>query len=90
MRPHNATVSDNTIVGYDNPIYSTQALAAYVKAGVLPSNVIAATTAGQTLTSVASEPTTLLGNNLAAALAHLIRDGRDFRLASVAQSADIA
>jgi hypothetical protein len=60
-----ATIADNTVIGYANPIYSTQALAAYVKAGVLPSNVIAATTAGQTLTSMASEPTTLLGNNLA-------------------------
>ena len=65
---NNATIADNTIVRYTNPIYSTQALAAYVKAGVLPSNVIAATTAGQTLTSVASKPTTLLGNNLATAL----------------------
>jgi Peptidase M10 serralysin C terminal len=65
---NNATIADNTVVGYANPIYSTQALAAYVKAGVLPSNVIAATTAGQALTSVASEPTTLLGNNLATTL----------------------
>jgi Right handed beta helix region/Peptidase M10 serralysin C terminal len=65
----NATVANNTIVGYANPVYSTEALTAYVKAGVLPSNVIAATTAGQVLTSVASEPTTLLGNNLAATLA---------------------
>jgi len=64
----NATVANNTIVGYANPIYSTEALAAYVKAGVLPSNVIAATTAGQVLTSVGSEPTTLLGNNLASDL----------------------
>jgi hypothetical protein len=63
-----ATIANNTVVGYANPIYSTEALAAYVKAGVLPSNVIAATTAGQTITSVASEPTTLLGNNLAGAL----------------------
>jgi hypothetical protein len=39
-----------------------------VKAGVLPSNVIAATTAGQILTSMASKPTTLLGNNLATTL----------------------
>jgi Peptidase M10 serralysin C terminal len=62
-----ATIADNTVVGYPNPIYSTQALAAYVKAG-LPSNTIAATTAGQTLTSMASEPTTLLGNNLAKVL----------------------
>jgi hypothetical protein len=65
---NNATIADNTVVGYANPIYSTEALAAYVKAGVAPSNVIAATTAGQTITSVASEPTTLLGNNLAATL----------------------
>jgi hypothetical protein len=65
---NNATIANNTVVGYANPIYSTQALAAYVKAGVLPSNVIAATTAGQTLTSMASKPTTLLGNNLATTL----------------------
>ena len=64
----NATVANNTIVGYANPNYSTQALAAYVKAAVVPSNVIAATTAGQSLTSVPSKPTTLLGNNLATTL----------------------
>jgi hypothetical protein len=63
-----ATIANNTVVGYANPIYSTDALAAYVKAGVLPSNVITATTAGQTITSVASKPTTLLGNDLAGAL----------------------
>lgn len=65
---NNATIANNTVVGYANPIYSTQALAAYINAGVLPSNVIAATTAGQIITSVASKPTTLLGNNLAATL----------------------
>jgi len=65
---NNATVANNTVVGYANPIYSSQALAAYLKTSIAPSNVIAATTAGQTITSVASQPTTLVGNNLAGAL----------------------
>ena len=64
----NATVANNTVVGYANPAYSTQALAAYLKTGVTPSNVITATTAGQTIISLASQPTTLIGNNLASAL----------------------
>jgi hypothetical protein len=64
--PSNADISvtGNPIVGYSNPIASTQALAAY-KSLISATNVIAATTAGQTLTSVSSAPTTLLGNDLA-------------------------
>jgi hypothetical protein len=58
-------VSANTIVGYSNPTFSAQALAAYEKTTVEPTNIIAATAAGQTLTSTASTPTTLLGNSLA-------------------------
>ena len=61
----NISVTPNTIVSYSNPTFSAQALAAYKKTAILPGHVIAATTAGQTLTSASSAPTTLLGNGLA-------------------------
>ena len=60
-----ATVQGNMIVSYSNPTSSAQALAAYEKTTILPANIITATTAGQTLVSTASKPTTLLGDNLA-------------------------
>jgi Peptidase M10 serralysin C terminal len=61
----NIVVSGNPIISYSNPVASTQALAAY-KSGVgMPTNLIAATTVGQTLTSASSAPTTLLGDDLA-------------------------
>ncbi len=60
-----ASIQGNTLVSYANPTSSAQALAAYKKTAMLPANVIAATAAGQALTSTASAPTTLLGNNLA-------------------------
>jgi Peptidase M10 serralysin C terminal len=60
-----ATVEGDPIVSYSNSISSAQALAAYKSGVILPSHVIAAGTAGQTLTSLASTPTTLLGNDLA-------------------------
>ena len=61
----NISVTPNTIVSYSNPTFSAQALAAYKKTAIFPGHVIAATTAGQTLTSASSAPTTLLGNGLA-------------------------
>jgi hypothetical protein len=60
-----ASIQGNTLVAYANPTSSAQALAAYKKTAMLPANVIAATAAGQVLTSTASAPTTLLGNGLA-------------------------
>jgi hypothetical protein len=60
-----ASVQGNTLLSYSNPTSSAKALAAYKKTAMLPANVIAATTAGQVLTSTASAPTTLLGNGLA-------------------------
>jgi serralysin len=63
-----ASVQGNTLVGFSNPVSSAQALAAYEKTAILPAHVIAATTAGQVLTSTASTPTTLLGNSLATTL----------------------
>jgi Peptidase M10 serralysin C terminal len=60
-----ASVQGNTLVSFSNPVSSAQALAAYKKTAMLPTHVIAATAAGQLLTSTASTPTTLLGNNLA-------------------------
>ena len=62
---NSATIQGNTLVSYSNPTSSAQALAAYKKTAMLPANVIAATAAGQVLTSTASAPTTLLGNGLA-------------------------
>ena len=58
-----ASVQGNTLVAYSNPASSAQALAAYEKTAILPANVIAATAAGQVLTSTASTPTTLLGDS---------------------------
>ena len=58
-----ASVQGNTLVAYSNPASSAQALAAYEKTAILPAHVIAATTAGQVLTSAASTPTTLLGDS---------------------------
>jgi hypothetical protein len=60
-----ASFQGNTLVTYSNPASSAQALAAYQKTGIMPAHVIAATAAGQVLTSTASAPTTLVGNNLA-------------------------
>ena len=58
-----ASVQGNTLVAYSNPASSAQALAAYEKTAILPAHVIAATAAGQVLTSTASTPTTLLGDS---------------------------
>ena len=58
-----ASVQGNTLVAYSNPASSAQALAAYEKTAILPAHVIAATAAGQVLTSAASTPTTLLGDS---------------------------
>ena len=62
---NNANIAGNTIVSYADPALSAQALAAYEKTIIEPTHVIAATTAGQVLTSSASTPTTLLGKGLA-------------------------
>ena len=58
-----ASLQGNTLVAYSNPASSAQALAAYEKTAILPAHVIAATAAGQVLTSAASTPTTLLGDS---------------------------
>ncbi|HEY1453240.1 MAG TPA: M10 family metallopeptidase C-terminal domain-containing protein [Roseiarcus sp.] len=60
-----AALQGNTLVTYSDPTASAKALAAYEKTAILPAHVITATTAGQTLTSSASTPTTLIGNSLA-------------------------
>jgi hypothetical protein len=58
-----ASVQGNTLVSFSNPVSSAQALAAYKKTAIQPAHVIAATAAGQVLTSTASTPTTLLGDS---------------------------
>ena len=67
LNPANANINytGNTTVSYSDPALSAAALAAYEKTAIGPANMISATTAGQTLTSAASKPTTLLGNSLA-------------------------
>jgi hypothetical protein len=60
-----ATVSGNTVVDFSNPAAATQALAAYVAAGVPTVNVISGTAGGAGATG--SAPTTLLGNGFVSA-----------------------
>ena len=58
-----ATVSGNTDVDFSNPTQSTQALAAYVAAGLPTANVVSASSGG--ISASGSAPTTMLGNGLA-------------------------
>ena len=63
-----ATITGNTIVDFTNSSPSTQAMTAYVAAGVPTTNVVSATSAANSVAS-GSSPTTILGNGFA--LAHL-------------------
>jgi hypothetical protein len=60
-----ATISGNTAVDYSNPAQSTQALAAYVAAGVPTPVVVSGTSGGAGATGTV--PTTLLGNGYVSA-----------------------
>ena len=60
-----ATVTGITTVDFSNPAASTQALAAYVAAGLPTANVISGTSGGAGATG--SAPTTLLGNGYVSA-----------------------
>ena len=60
-----STVTGNTIVDFTNPTASTQALAAYVAAGLPTARVVSATGASSVATG--SSPTTILGNGIASA-----------------------
>jgi hypothetical protein len=60
-----ATVTGNKTVDFSNPTVSTQALAAYVAAGLPTANVVSGTSGGAGATG--SAPTTLLGNGFASA-----------------------
>jgi len=60
-----ATISGNTDVGFSNPTASTNALAAYVAAGLPTANVVSGTSGGAGATG--SAPTTILGNGFVSA-----------------------
>jgi hypothetical protein len=60
-----ATISGNTDVGFSNPTASTNALAAYVAAGLPTANVVSGTSGGAGASG--SAPTTILGNGYVSA-----------------------
>jgi Peptidase M10 serralysin C terminal len=61
-----ATLTGNKIVDFSNPVYSTQAMAAYQAAGAPTATVVSATSSGS-LSAGGSAPTTMLGNGFVGA-----------------------
>lgn len=69
-----ATVAGNTIVDFSNPVYTTEALATYVAAGLPTPDVVDVTSSGAYGGSK-TVPTTILGNDFAGA--HLYAGGAE-------------
>ena len=55
------TTSGNAIVGFENPIYSTQAWSNYLAGGIATKNLISATGAGNNIKGASTGTTTLYG-----------------------------